>query len=201
MEIAYSHMLATVSDTLIKQRIRQLGFNHNDAIFRATEQLKAMRLQDKQGKELTFGQLVDRHLNQVIYLDIWASWCKLCRAEMPYAREVRQAYQDKPVSFVYVSIDKDQESWKKAVGEEQLQDLETSYVLENPGDFGLLRQEFKFTGIPHYVLIDPKGNVAFANAPRPSSDQLPKSLNDLLGAIPKRGEGVPPPPPPKRGIH
>lgn len=185
MEAAYNQMLSTVVDSVCKQHIIQLGFNPNEAIFRASKTLKAIQLRDKQGKQITLGDMIDRHLHHVIYIDIWASWCRPCRAEMPYARNIRKTYQSKPVSFFYLSIDKDKESWKKASNEEQLQDMETNYVLENPGDFGILRKEFKFTGIPHYVLIGPMGNVAFVNAPRPSSDQLQTALDNLLRSTDK----------------
>jgi len=193
MEAAYNQMLSTVVDSVSKQHIIQLGFNPNEAIFRASKTLKAIQLRDKQGKQITLGDMIDKNLHHVIYIDIWASWCKPCRAEMPYARNIRKTYQDKPVSFVYLSIDQDKESWKKASNEEQLQDMETNYVLENPGDFEILRKEFKFTGIPHYVLIGPKGNVAFVNAPRPSSDQLQIALDNLL-----KSTGHAPPPPPHK---
>lgn len=193
MEAAYNQMLVTIADSVCKQRVLQLGFNPNEAIFRASEGLKAIRLQDKQGKQITFGDMVDQHLHHVIYIDIWASWCKPCRAEMPYARNIREVYQDESVSFVYLSIDKDKESWMKAANEEQLQGMETNYLLENPGDFGILRKEFKFTGIPHYILIGPKGNVAFVNAPKPSSNQLQTTIDNLL-----RSTGKVHPPPPRQ---
>jgi thiol-disulfide isomerase/thioredoxin len=196
MEAAYNQMLSTVVDSVCKQHIIQLGFNPNEAIFRASKTLKAIQLRDEHGKQTTLGDMIDQHLHHVIYIDIWASWCRPCRAEMPYARNVRKTYQDKPVSFVYLSIDKDKESWMKAVGEEQLQDITANYVLKNPGDFGMLRKEFKFTGIPHYVLIGPKGNVAFVNAPRPSSDQLQTTLDNLLRSTDK----VQPSSPPPRGL-
>ncbi len=195
MEAVYTQMLATVEDSIYRRRIVELGFNPNDVMFRSSDALKAISLQDQDGKQTTFGDMINEHLHDVIYIDIWASWCVPCRTEMPYASKVRETYKDKAVSFVYLSIDNDKESWKKASSEEKLLDLGTNYVLEKPGDFGVLRKEFKFTGIPRYVLIDQSGNVAFANAPRPSSVQIQKAFDNLLNTT--VGAPVPPPPLPK----
>ena len=39
---------------------------------------------------------------------------------------------------------------------------------------------YGITGIPRFILIDPKGNIVNANADRPSSPALTTLLNELL---------------------
>jgi hypothetical protein len=41
-------------------------------------------------------------------------------------------------------------------------------------------QEYQISGIPRFILIDPKGNIVNANAPRPSEPRL-KELFTSLG--------------------
>mgnify|MGYP000403909361 CR=1 FL=1 len=42
------------------------------------------------------------------------------------------------------------------------------------------QQAYEITGIPRFILIDPKGNIVDANAPRPSDPRL-RTLFTSLG--------------------
>jgi peroxiredoxin len=44
---------------------------------------------------------------KVIVLDFWATWCPPCKAEIPGFVELQQAYGDKGLQFVGVSVDAD----------------------------------------------------------------------------------------------
>ena len=43
---------------------------------------------------------------QVVVMNLWATWCAPCQAEMPTLAKLQQAYAGKPVAVVAVSIDK-----------------------------------------------------------------------------------------------
>ncbi|MFK8059037.1 MAG: TlpA family protein disulfide reductase [Polaribacter sp.] len=40
-------------------------------------------------------------------------------------------------------------------------------------------QDYMIKGIPRFILIDPKGNIVNANAPRPSNKKLVEKLESL----------------------
>ena len=40
-------------------------------------------------------------------------------------------------------------------------------------------KSYKISGIPRFILIDPKGNIIDPDAPRPSSSELTKLLEEL----------------------
>lgn len=42
---------------------------------------------------------------KVVVLNLWATWCPPCVAEMPTLAKLAQAYQGKPVAVVVVSVD------------------------------------------------------------------------------------------------
>ncbi len=41
-------------------------------------------------------------------------------------------------------------------------------------------RDYQIEGIPRFLLIDDKGNIVSADAPRPSNPQLTEKLNELL---------------------
>lgn len=114
-----------------------------------------------------------------IYIDLWATWCAPCRAEIPYLQKLEEQYHGKNIEFVSISIDKakDNPKWKKFVTDKQLggtqlfadKDWESEFVV----NYGV-------TGIPRFILIDPKGNIVSSDASRPSDPKLQEQLNGLL---------------------
>lgn len=114
-----------------------------------------------------------------IYIDLWATWCAPCRAEIPYLQKIEEKYHGKNIEFVSISIDKmkDHEKWQKFVTDKHLggtqlmadKDWESEFVT----NYGV-------TGIPRFILIDPKGNVVKADAARPSDPELQAQLDTLL---------------------
>lgn len=114
-----------------------------------------------------------------VYIDLWATWCAPCRAEIPYLQKIEEKYHGKNIEFVSISIDKakDNEKWKKFVADKNLggvqlfadKDWESEFVV----NYGVM-------GIPRFILIDPKGNIVSSDAERPSSPDLQKQLDSLL---------------------
>lgn len=78
-----------------------------------------------------------------------------------------------------VSIDqqKDVEKWKTMVQEKQLGGVQLFADKDWNSKFV---KDYQINGIPRFILIDPKGNVVNANAPRPSSPDLVVLLDSLV---------------------
>lgn len=52
--------------------------------------------------ELTsFSELIQRYTGQVLYIDLWASWCAPCREGLPHSRELACDYRDNPLKIIY----------------------------------------------------------------------------------------------------
>ncbi|WP_029271571.1 TlpA disulfide reductase family protein [Flavobacterium sp. KJJ] len=114
-----------------------------------------------------------------VYIDLWATWCGPCRAEIPYLQKIEEKYHGKNIEFVSVSIDalKDHDKWQKFVNDKQLGGIQLFSDNEWKSAFVT---SYNVTGIPRFILIDPKGNVLEANASRPSSPELQVQLDTLL---------------------
>ena len=122
-----------------------------------------------------------------VYIDIWATWCGPCKAEIPSLKEVEANYHDKDIHFVSISIDdarthkdsweKANEDWKAMVADKELAGIQ---LFAPKGWETAFIEDYKVRGIPRFILIDPDGNVVTPDAPRPSSPDL-IALFDELG--------------------
>jgi thiol-disulfide isomerase/thioredoxin len=114
-----------------------------------------------------------------VYVDLWATWCGPCRAEIPSLKKMEADFHGKNIEFVSVSIDaeKDYEKWKTFVTEKGLTGTQLYAAKANQTDFV---KAFEVNSIPRFILIDPKGVVVDADAKRPSDPRLQEQLNKLL---------------------
>lgn len=114
-----------------------------------------------------------------VYIDVWATWCGPCRQEIPFLKKAEEKYHDKNIVFVSISIDKvkDLEKWKTMVKEKELGGVQV--FADNDWNSKFV-QDYKITGIPRFILVDPNGNIVKADAPRPSSEELTALLDTIL---------------------
>ena len=58
---------------------------------------------------------MDTYKNRVVLLNLWASWCKGCRAEMPLLHNVGSKFSGKKFKVVAVNLDNDSKKAQKFV--------------------------------------------------------------------------------------
>jgi len=112
-----------------------------------------------------------------VYIDVWATWCGPCIAEIPALKKVEKEYHGKNIEFVSISIDdkKDLEKWKKMVADKELKGVQLFADNDWKSDF---IKNFAIDGIPRFILIDTEGKIINADAPRPSDAKLKELLNE-----------------------
>ena len=103
----------------------------------------------------------------LVYVDVWATWCGPCKAEIPSLQKLETDYHGKDITFMSVSVDTDKEAWEKMVAEKELGGVQ----LWADG-WSKITKDYAIFGIPRFLLFDAKGNVISTNAPRPSSDEI-----------------------------
>ncbi|MFD1293731.1 TlpA family protein disulfide reductase [Lutibacter holmesii] len=113
-----------------------------------------------------------------VYVDVWATWCGPCKAEIPSLKKVEAQYHGKNIEFVSISVDalKDHDKWKEMVAEKELKGVQLFADKSWKSDFV---EGYLIKGIPRFILIDTEGNIVNANAPRPSSEKLIELFNEL----------------------
>ena len=114
-----------------------------------------------------------------VYIDVWATWCGPCRAEIPSLKKVEEQFHGKNIAFVSISVDvdKDHEKWKSFVKEKDLGGIQLFADKNWLSDF---IKAFNINSIPRFLLIDPNGIVVDADAARPSDPRLQAQLSSLL---------------------
>lgn len=113
-----------------------------------------------------------------VYIDVWATWCGPCKAEIPSLKEKEAKYHDSNIEFVSISIDKKEayDAWRTMVKDKELGG--SQLIADNAWRSNFV-QDYKINGIPRFILVDPEGKIVSADAPRPSSDKFDEKLKDL----------------------
>ena len=115
------------------------------------------------------------HLKKLVYVDVWATWCGPCKAEIPYLKTLEQDYHQKNIVFLSVSVDTDKEKWLKMVKEEALGGVQ----LWADG-WSQITKDYAIFGIPRFILFSKDGKVISNDAPRPSNQETRELFDKYL---------------------
>jgi thiol-disulfide isomerase/thioredoxin len=107
---------------------------------------------------------------KLIYVDIWATWCGPCMAEMPYLEKLKDQFKDDPgVAFVSLSIDTDRRGWKKNVSERQAQGFQWQIDRSKLNAYNIV-------GIPRILFVDKNFKMIDMNGTLPSASETGKLI-------------------------
>jgi thiol-disulfide isomerase/thioredoxin len=107
-------------------------------------------------------------------IDFWASWCSPCRSQSPYLKKVNQQFGGKQFTIVSISIDKDHQSFKKAISEDGTQEF--VHLIDTRGSKNSVSDRNNITGIPSNFLIDPTGKIIAQDL---KGDELIKKIAEI----------------------
>ena len=126
-------------------------------------------LKDTDGNEHTF----EDFKGKVLVIDVWATWCHSCLANMHKFTGMRQWFKkESDVCFITISIDRseDKEQWLEAIGKHDMQDMLNLFPdCEMQSQF---ESDFQISGVPRYIIIGKKGEIISAHAPSPGPDMV-----------------------------
>ncbi|MFA6083248.1 TlpA family protein disulfide reductase [Mucilaginibacter sp.] len=109
---------------------------------------------------------------KVVYIDLWASWCAPCRAEIPNYKTLYEKYKDNSqVAFMAIAVFDGDREWRKAL------DVEKPTWLQLYDSNGVVARSYVANAIPKYILIDKNGRVVNFNAPGPGSVEIGKLID------------------------
>lgn len=95
-------------------------------------------------------------LGKYTIIDFWASWCVPCRKENPNIVKAYEKYHDKGLNIIGVSLDRDRNSWLKAIEDDRLDWYQISHLqFWNDPIIG----DYNVRSIPAAFLLDEKGVI------------------------------------------
>ena len=117
-------------------------------------------------------------------INVWATWCAPCIAEMPDFVEMNRMYRKRDFEFITISMDEED---RKDRALKQLKDLHASgknYILKVDGDrdAAMTNLDEKWEGpLPHTVIVAPGGKVLYRNTGGINPLEVKRVIVDYLG--------------------
>jgi peroxiredoxin len=112
---------------------------------------------------------------KILLVDFWASWCGPCRRENPNIVKVWKEYNKKGFNVFGVSLDTQEDAWKKGIEEDQLTWTHVSDLKRfNTSPVNL----YAVIAIPSNFLLDENGIIIGHNV---MGDDLAAKVKEILG--------------------
>lgn len=166
----YNSVVHNIADDKLKEKLELI---YNSKIKLASGSPSPLfELKDTTGNSVSLTDLK----GSLVYIDIWATWCKPCLNQIPYFKEIEEEYRDKNIQFVSICSSSKIENWKNLVREHNLKGIQL-YASESEEDF---IKAYNITGVPRYILLDEELNIINSDAPRPSNKKLRTLLDENL---------------------
>ncbi|CAN5311873.1 hypothetical protein BH09BAC3_BH09BAC3_11060 [soil metagenome] len=132
-------------------------------------------------KKITLKEMLSLFKKQAIYVNFWEPGCVPCREDINASADAKVLLTDEKVSYVYISIDNqnNQEKWREA--SEKDGTIVNQFLLVD-GTNSPLGKYLRLDYVPRYMLIDEAHTLRRTNSPRPISSQLPaltKSIKEM----------------------
>ena len=115
---------------------------------------------------------------KMVYIDVWATWCAPCRAEIPHVGKLREHFVNDPrIEFISISVDTQVKKWQKMVEEEQLPWKQ--FIVEG-GTRSPFYKGYAIEFIPRFMLIGKDGTIVEIDYMKPSTPGCAENLKAIL---------------------
>lgn len=112
---------------------------------------------------------------KVVLLDVWATYCKPCRASFPAIETLWASHRERGFEIVALSQDEDPALVKRFVDE-----LGVTFPIASDPEQKATEPPLSITSLPTEILIDRQGVVRFHHTGAPDMDALTAALETLL---------------------
>ncbi len=128
------------------------------------------------GKEFTLSQF---HGKKVVMLDFWATWCDICKREMPNLVKLNTEWKPKGLELLSIVLPSGNVNDIKKV----ILDKKLNYPALLDADLSVATKLYGLAGpIPLKVVIDHKGVIRYSHVGDypPGENELPFVIEDLV---------------------
>lgn len=137
------------------------------------------KLENTKGRQVTLATVLDKHKGKTIVLDVWASWCSDCIKGLPLLQELQKKTEKNDVVYVFLSVDRKQDRWKKAIKERNIvgDHYFVNSNLKNGGMKGALGKAIDLNWIPRYMVVGKNGTIKLYNAIKADDKKIIEAIN------------------------
>lgn len=115
---------------------------------------------------------------KAVYIDVWATWCGPCCAEIPHVEKLVEHFAgNKKIEFLSISVDENQAKWRKKLAADKPRWKQ--FICPDNFDSELCKN-YDIDAIPRFLFFDKKGRIISLNAPRPSSPDIIKYIEQHI---------------------
>ncbi|MBI3758381.1 MAG: TlpA family protein disulfide reductase [Deltaproteobacteria bacterium] len=93
---------------------------------------------------------------KVVLVEVWASYCTVCRAQFPILRQLDKDYRDRGLRIVGVSMDTDIDAFDRAI---QKETPSWPQICEGKGPAGELARRLRLDHTPGFYLVGRNGKI------------------------------------------
>ena len=115
---------------------------------------------------------------QYLFIDVWATWCGGCVMEIPYMEKLQEHFaNDKRIKLISISWDYTQKVWLDYLKKRPA--TWAQYIVDEE-NMDVMKKEYRMTGIPRFLLLDPEGRIISIDYARPSDPECVEMLEKAI---------------------
>lgn len=134
------------------------------------------QVKTQEGASTPLSAIFKKHRGEIVFVDIWASWCSDCLKSIPEVKKLKKKY-GKQVTFLDLSMDKKEEAWLAAIEKHELKGLHFYMGAEWKSKFN---QSINLTWIPRFMIVGKDGSIKLFNAEKATDPKIEKTLTKEL---------------------
>lgn len=163
--------LQKVKNKNFNEKIILIKQNLNSLEKHLTKEVLEIKLLDFAGNYITFNEILKKQNVKIKIIDFWASWCSPCIQEIKNSQVFRKNLEKGKIIFIYFSIDKKYEDWKRKIIELKKNGINDNQYLILEKDLNKIKSLFNISSVPNYVILDNNNKLRFLNAPTPKNSE------------------------------
>ena len=137
-----------------------------------SKEILGFKLTNMDGDKVSLGKIIEAHKGRIIVIDFWASWCRDCLKDFPFVKKLKSKTTN--TDYVYFSLDKTSEQWKRAIKQ---RDLQGDHYFLSEGWKNKLTKYIDLDWVPRYLVLNEEGIIVVPKAVKISNKKIKKTVN------------------------
>lgn len=135
----------------------------------------AQKITYQNGKKMAISEVLNKYEGKILIIDFWASWCRDCILALPETKVLKE--NNPEVEFVYFSLDRSHEQWKKGLDKYGIATEENYWFDE--GWKNNFNNYVDLNWVPRFLIVDRNGAIAKYYAISPTDPDIQKTIDSL----------------------